>query len=258
MATAILEFDKVEKSFTSRTLTMVALEGISLEIPEGSFTSIVGPSGCGKSTLLRLAAGLDWATRGETRYWGKSFNDVNTHVGFVTQDSNLFPWLTLRKNVEFGLRSRGFSAAQRRSRAEQYINMVGLDGFENHYPAQLSGGMQKRASIIRTMSYEPDTILMDEPFGPLDAQTRMFLQSDLLRIWAQSQQTIVFVTHDLTEAVALSDKVVVMSTRPGRIKSVFDIPLSRPRDIFNIGAQPGFQETYSAIWESFKSELSAE
>jgi NitT/TauT family transport system ATP-binding protein len=163
--------------------------------------------------------------------------------------------MTLRQNVEFPLEIQGVASGERRDRADEFIRMVGLTGFENHWPYQLSGGMQKRGSIIRTMVYGPSVVLMDEPFGPLDAQTRMVLQNDLLRIWGEKHQTILFITHDLTEASALSDKVVVMSARPGTIKAVFDVPISRPRDVFQIHNQPGFSDVYGEIWETFRSEV---
>jgi NitT/TauT family transport system ATP-binding protein len=216
---------------------------------------VVGPSGCGKTTLLRLSSGLEPTTEGDTIYRGKPVEGINTDVGYVTQDSNLYPWMTLRQNVEFPLEIRGVAASERKERVDAYIEMVGLEGFEDHYPYQLSGGMQKRGSIIRTMVYDPRVILMDEPFGPLDAQTRMVLQADLLRIAEVRQQTILFITHDLTEAIALSDKVVVMSARPGVVKQVFSIPLSRPRDVFQIHEQEGFNDIYAEIWDSFRSEV---
>lgn len=228
---------------------------MTLDIGLHEFTSVVGPSGCGKTTLLRLCAGLEPTTEGVTLYRGTPVDGINTDVGYVTQDSNLYPWMSLRQNVEFPLVIRGVAPAERRERVDAFINMVGLEGFEDHYPYQLSGGMQKRGSIIRTMVYDPRVILMDEPFGPLDAQTRMVLQSDLLRIAELRKQTILFITHDLTEAIALSDKVVVMSARPGVIKQVFDIPLSRPRDVFQIHEQEGFNEVYGEIWDCFRSEV---
>ena len=251
----VIEYDAVTKRFFSRGSLVPALDDVSLSVRRHQFTSVVGPSGCGKTTLLRLAAGLEPTSLGETRYLGKPVRGINTAVGYVTQDSNLYPWMTLRQNVEFPLEIRGVPAKERRERADEYIAMVGLTGFEGHYPYQLSGGMQKRGSIIRTMIYDPSVILMDEPFGPLDAQTRMVLQAELLRISRLKQQTILFITHDLTEAIALSDVVVVMSARPGRIKQVFDIPLSHPRDVFQIHAHPGFSETYAEIWDCFRSEV---
>ena len=251
----VIEYDAVTKRFFSRGSLVTALEDVSLAVRRNQFTSVVGPSGCGKTTLLRLAAGLEAASSGETRYLGKPVRGINTAVGYVTQDSNLYPWMTLRQNVEFPLEIRGTPAKERRERADEHIAMVGLRGFEGHYPYQLSGGMQKRGSIIRTMIYDPSVILMDEPFGPLDAQTRMVLQAELLRISQLKSQTILFITHDLTEAIALSDVVVVMSARPGTIKQVFDIPLAHPRDVFQIHAQAGFTETYAEIWDCFRSEV---
>jgi NitT/TauT family transport system ATP-binding protein len=250
-----IRFENINMTFQVKQSEVVALRNVSFEVGEHTFTSIVGPSGCGKSTLLSLCAGLKFPSSGRTFCHGRAVDSVNTDVGFVTQDSNLFPWMTLRQNVEFPLRVRGVPTHERRSRAQSQIDMVGLSGFEDHYPHQLSGGMQKRASIIRTMVYEPDVILMDEPFGALDAQTKMVLQDELLRVWGTRKQTILFVTHDLTEAVAMSDRVVVMSARPGRIKGVFDVSLERPRDVFQIHGQAGFADNYQQVWDCFRSEL---
>lgn len=250
-----IRFENVNMTFRAKRQEVVALRDVSFEVRRQTFTSIVGPSGCGKSTLLSLCAGLKFPTSGHTFCDGRIVAAVNTDVGFVTQDSNLFPWMTLRENVEFPLRVRGIPAHERHSRAQSQIEIAGLGGFEDHYPHQLSGGMQKRASMIRTLVYEPDVILMDEPFGALDAQTKMVLQDELLRVWSARKQTILFVTHDLTEAVALSDQVVVMSARPGRIKGVFDVNLERPRDVFQIHGQAGFAENYQEVWDCFRSEL---
>ena len=252
---AIIRYEGVGKAFWSQGKQVVALDGVSLTVRRNEFTSVVGPSGCGKTTLLRLCAGLEPSTGGQTLYRGLPVAGINSDVGYITQDSNLYPWMTVRENVEFPLEVRGLPPNERRGRSEAYIRMVGLEGFEDHFPFQLSGGMQKRASIIRTMIYDPEVILMDEPFGALDAQTRMVLQGDLLHIWNQRQKTILFITHDLTEAIALSDTVVVMSARPGTIKRVFEVPLSRPRDVFQIHSQPGFAETYRQIWEYFQPEV---
>ncbi len=252
---AVIEYDHIWKRFFSQGREVVALQDVSLRVRRGEFTSVVGPSGCGKTTLLRLCAGFEHTGEGRTRYEGEPVRDVNTRVGYITQDSNLYPWMTLRQNVEFPLELRGLGPRERRERADFYVDLVGLRGFEDHFPYQLSGGMQKRGSIIRTMIYDPEVVLMDEPFGALDAQTRMVLQHELLRIWSLRQQTILFITHDLTEAIALSDVVVVMSARPGKIKQVFDIPLGQPRDVFQIHAQPGFTEIYAEIWKSFRSEV---
>lgn len=250
-----IRFENINMTFRAKQKEVAALRDVSFEVGKHTFTTIVGPSGCGKSTLLSLCAGLKFPSSGRTFCDDRAVEAVNTDIGFVTQDSNLFPWMTLRENVEFPLRVRGVPARERRSRAQSQIEMVGLGGFEEHYPHQLSGGMQKRASIIRTLVYEPDVILMDEPFGALDAQTKMVLQDELLRMWSRRKQTILFVTHDLTEAVALSDQVVVMSARPGSIKGVFDVDLERPRDVFQIHSQTGFSDHYQQVWDCFRSEL---
>jgi NitT/TauT family transport system ATP-binding protein len=217
--------------------------------------TVVGPSGCGKSTLLKLIAGLTPVSGGRIVYQGEEVRGLNTRVGYVPQESKLFPWLTLEENVAFGLDARRRSRQERDRQARYFINLAGLAGFEKYYPAQLSGGMGKRASIIRALAYEPPVILMDEPFGPLDAQTRMVLQDELLKIWEQKRQTIVFVTHDLVEAVALADRVVVITHRPGRIKDVIQVPMQRPRNIFEIHRQDGFDEAYGRLWNIFRHEL---
>ena len=234
---------------------MVALEDITLNTPYGEFVTVVGPSGCGKSTLLKLIAGLIPLSGGRILYQGSEVQGLNTKVGYVPQESKLFPWLTLEENVAFGLDARRFSRAEREQRVRHFIGLAGLVGFEKHYPSQLSGGMSKRASIIRALVYDPPVILMDEPFGPLDAQTRMILQDELLKIWEQKRQTIVFVTHDLVEAVALADRVVVITHRPGRVKDVIEVPMQRPRNIFEIHRQEGFNEAYGRLWNIFRNEL---
>lgn len=255
----VIRIENVSRVFqTPRQGKLVALEDIALSIAFGEFVTVVGPSGCGKSTLLRLIAGLTPLSSGRIIYQGEEVRGLNTKVGYVPQESKLFPWLTLEENVSFGLDSRRYSRQERESRVRQFIALAGLTGFEKHYPAQLSGGMSKRASIIRALVYEPAVILMDEPFGPLDAQTRMVLQDELLKIWEQKRQTIVFVTHDLVEAVALADRVVVMTHRPGRIRDIIQVPMGRPRNIFEIHRQDGFDEAYARLWNIFRHELRAD
>lgn len=232
-----------------------ALRGIDLDIHPNEFVCVVGPSGCGKTTLLRLCTGLIRPTAGRLLYKGRPVTGVNTDAGFVTQDSNLYPWRTLIENVEFPLENLGLSRERRRQEASRLLDLMGLTGFEHHYPYQLSGGMQKRGAIARTMVYDPDVILMDEPFGPLDAQTRMLLQHELLKLWSQKRKTILFITHDLVEAIALADRVILMTRRPGMIKEVFEVTLPRPRNVFEIHAQPGFAELYARIWDHFKVEI---
>jgi len=253
-----IEFDDVNLAFGSEDGTLLALDHVSLSAPRGQLTSVVGPSGCGKTTLLRLAAGLLKPSSGRVLCNGREIKGLNTGVGFVTQDSNLFPWATTLANVEFPLAVRDVPRRQRRECAMEWINTVGLAGFENSYPSQLSGGMQKRVSIARTFIYEPDVILLDEPFGALDAQTRMVLHHQLLTLWQKRKMTMLFITHDLVEAITLSDQVVVMSKRPGRVKERYSVPLSRPRNVFEIYLEPGFDDAYGALWKHFKAELATD
>lgn len=252
----VIQALNISKTFqTADEQKVGALENISLDIAPGEFVTVVGPSGCGKSTLIKLIAGLVVPTSGRIIYQGEEVLGLNTKVGYVPQESKLFPWLTVEDNVAFGLDSKGFSKTERSERVRHFIQLAGLAGFENRYPSQLSGGMSKRASIVRALAYDPPVILMDEPFGPLDAQTRMILQDELLKIWEQKRQTIVFVTHDLVEAVALADRVVVMTHRPGKIRDVIPVPMSRPRDIFEIHRQDGFDEAHARLWNIFRHEL---
>ncbi|MBI2089722.1 MAG: ABC transporter ATP-binding protein [Deltaproteobacteria bacterium] len=252
----VIEVERVSKTFeTPRQGKVVALEDITIDVSYGEFVTVVGPSGCGKSTLLRMIAGLTPLSAGKILYQGEPVRGLNTKVGYVPQESKLFPWLTLEENVGFGLDPRRYSRKEREDRTHNFIKLAGLEGFEKHYPSQLSGGMAKRASIIRALVYEPAVILMDEPFGPLDAQTRMILQDELLKIWEQKRQTIVFVTHDLVEAVALADRVAIVTHRPGRIKDILKVPMDRPRNIFEIHRQKGFDEAYGRLWNIFRHEL---
>jgi NitT/TauT family transport system ATP-binding protein len=255
---AAIELDDVSLAFAGESGALLALDRVSLTAPRGEITTVVGPSGCGKTTLLRLAAGLLKPSSGRLLYNGREVKRLNTGVGFVTQDSNLFPWATTLANVEFPLAVRGVPRRQRRECALEWINTVGLAGFENSYPSQLSGGMQKRVSIARTFIYEPDVILLDEPFGALDAQTRMMLHHQLLALWHKRRMTMLFITHDLVEAITLSDQVVVMSKRPGRVKERYRVPLPRPRNVFEIYLEPGFDDAYGALWKHFKAELATD
>jgi len=252
----VIRVEAVSKLFrTPNEGAIRALQDISLNVPYGEFVTVVGPSGCGKSTLIKLIAGFSAPSSGRILYEGKEVRGLNTRVGYVPQESKLFPWLTVEENVGFGLDSKRFPRPERERQVNYFIKLAGLAGFEKYYPAQLSGGMSKRASIVRALAYEPPVILMDEPFGPLDAQTRMVLQDELLKIWEQKRQTIVFVTHDLVEAVALADRVVVMTHRPGKIKDIIDVPMARPRNIFEIHRQEGFDEAYGRLWNIFRHEL---
>jgi NitT/TauT family transport system ATP-binding protein len=255
---AAIEFDDVSLAFGSDAGNMMALDHVSLTVPRGQITTVVGPSGCGKTTLLRLVAGLLKPSSGRTLCNGSEVRGLNTGIGFVTQDSNLFPWATTLSNIEFPLAVRGMPSRERRERAMEWIANIGLSGFENSYPSQLSGGMQKRVSIARTFIYEPEVILLDEPFGALDAQTRMTLHHQLLQLWQKRRMTMLFITHDLVEAITLSDQVVVMTKRPGRVKERYRVPLARPRNVFEIYLEPGFDDAYGALWKHFKAEMSTD
>jgi len=252
----VIKVQNVSKIFhTPSQANLSALTDIELDVRPGEFVTVVGPSGCGKSTLLKLIAGFLPPSAGRILFQGDEVQGLNTRVGYVPQESKLFPWLTVEENVGFGLSSKRYSRADRERQVSYFIKLAGLAGFEKYYPSQLSGGMSKRASIVRALAYEPPVILMDEPFGPLDAQTRMVLQDELLKFWEQKRQTIIFVTHDLVEAVALADRVVVITHRPGKIKDVIKINMARPRDIFEIHRQEGFDDAYGRLWNIFRHEL---
>ncbi|MDQ3431589.1 MAG: ABC transporter ATP-binding protein, partial [Actinomycetota bacterium] len=226
----ILSFPGVGKTFIKPSGDLLrVIDDVNFSLHRNHFTALVGPSGCGKSTLLEMAVGLDSPTEGEIVYKGQPVRGLTKDIGYVTQQANLLPWFTLRQNVEFPLVLRDTPKNERADKVAHYLQLAGLTGFEDHYPYQLSGGMQKRASIVRTLIYSPTVILMDEPFGSLDAQTKMLMQDDLLRLWQDQRQTILFITHDLTEAVVLADDVVLLSNQPTRVKATIPIDLARPR-----------------------------
>ncbi|MFV3329979.1 ABC transporter ATP-binding protein [Pseudomonas sp. NY15437] len=218
--------------------TFSALENVSFEVPDQQFAVIVGPSGCGKSSLLYLTAGLSEPTEGDIYVGGQLVDGPGADRGMVFQSYTLFPWLTVRQNVEFGLKRRGMPAAERREIVDHYLDEVGLRRFENNYPKQLSGGMMQRVAIARALANDPQILLMDEPFGALDSQTRMQMQQLLLRVWDHSKKTVVFVTHDIDEAILLGDRVYVMGARPGRIKRILDVPIERPRSLDMVMDRP--------------------
>lgn len=232
-----------------------AVQDVSFDVRGGEFVSIVGPSGCGKSTLLGLVGGLVPATAGRITVDGEPVSGVNPRLGFVFQRDALFPWKTVDQNVGLPLLFRGVDAASARPRVDEWIARIGLTGFERYHPHQLSGGMRKRVALAMTMVYEPEIVLMDEPFGALDVQTRNLMENDLLEIWAQFRRTVVFVTHDLEEAIALSDRIVVMTASPGRVKSIYPIDLPRPRSVTEIRFHPDFGRLYGTIWKDLKDEV---
>ncbi len=251
----LIQIRNVYKWFISKARDVLALENVSLDIGPGDFVAFVGPSGCGKSTLLNMIAGLLAPTSGSIIYQGEEVKDVNQKVGYITQHDSIFPWRTVEQNVGISLEIQKVNSEDRARRVKEYINLVGLQGFEKHYPSQLSGGMRKRVGLARTLISGPEALLLDEPFGALDAQLKLTLQDELLRIWEQTQKTMVFVTHDLGEAIALSDRVVVFTGRPGKVKLIREIPIPRPRNVSQIRFSSRFGELYEEIWESLREEV---
>jgi NitT/TauT family transport system ATP-binding protein len=242
-ATAMIEIDRVSQTFqTSGRQSHLALSEISLAIEDGAFVSILGPSGCGKSTLLYIVGGFVRPTQGEARVKGRPITGPGPDRGPVFQEFALFPWKNVLGNVMYGLRQQGVGRAEAEAQSRRLLEMVGLKGFEKFYPKELSGGMKQRVAIARTLAYHPAVLLMDEPFGALDAHTRTRLQNDLLNIWERDRKTVLFVTHSVDEAVFLSDKVVVMTRAPGRIKQIVDIDLPRPRRRAELLLDPHYQK----------------
>jgi NitT/TauT family transport system ATP-binding protein len=251
----MLSLKNIGKRFFARERVINALEGISLDVAKGEFLTMVGPSGCGKSTILNIVSGLMQPTEGVVELDGSRVQGVTRDVGYVTQQHNLMPWRTLIDNVSFPLQVAGVAKSERHDRAVELIAMVGLTGFEKSYPHELSGGMRQRANIIRTLIYAPKVMLMDEPFGPLDAQTRVILQDQLLDIWSRTGVTIIFITHDLYEAIGLGERVVLLSARPGRIIRVDKVAMSRPRDVFRMHDSGEFRALYDAIWVELERQV---
>jgi NitT/TauT family transport system ATP-binding protein len=252
----MIEYRDVSVTFAADQKTKVsALVDVSLAVRAGEFLAIVGPSGCGKSTLLNLAAGLLQPTGGTVLFDRKAVVSANTRVGYMTQQDTLLPWRTVDQNVGLASEIRRIPKAQARERTQTCIDLVGLSGFEKHWPAQLSGGMRRRVALAGILTYEPPVLLMDEPFGALDAQLKLIMQDEILKIWARTQQTVVFVTHDLAEAVILADRVAVMSSRPGRIKIIDEVPIKRPRDVFHGRYTPEFSVVYNRLWAALEEDI---
>lgn len=231
------------------------LSNIDLKIEDGEFLSILGPSGCGKSTLLEILAGLQLPTSGEVLFDGRPLQGPGIERGVVFQDPSLYPWRTVFQNVELGLELRRLPKAERKERVQKYLDMVGLTGFEHKYPHHLSGGMKQRAGLARALAGAPKVLLMDEPFGAVDHLTRLQLQDDLLNIWEAEKKTVVFVTHDVSEAVFLGSRVVLLSPRPGRIKQIFHVPNKRPRKRDDIELAKIQNDIYAAIHDVKTQEL---
>ncbi|MDY2918152.1 MAG: ABC transporter ATP-binding protein [Anaerococcus sp.] len=249
-----LKIDNVYKEYTTRKGKVVALNGVNLDIKENEFICVVGPSGCGKSTLLNNIAGLDTPTSGTIYLDGKPIEGTGVERGVVFQQYALFPWRTVLKNVMFGLEIKNVPKDEAEQIARKYIKSVGLEGFEDSYPKELSGGMKQRVAIARAYAVNPEVLLMDEPFGALDAQTRVQLQQELLNTWENEKKTCFFITHDVEEAVILAQRVVIMSARPGRIKRIVDIDIPYPRTQ-EIKTSPRFVELKNEIWDEVYQEF---
>ena len=248
-----IAIDHVSHAFTTSKGTVPTLDGVSLDIERGSFVSVVGPSGCGKSTLLNVISGLVVPERGTVSIDGSPVHGIQSQVGYMFARDGLMPWRTAAQNVEFGLELRRNPA--RRQMAQELLTQVGLSGFEGHYRHELSQGMRQRVAVARTFATDPEILLMDEPFGALDAQTRMLLQDTFLRIWEEKRKTVLFVTHDLVEAIVLSDVVVIMSHRPARIKRIVTVDIPRPRTATNLRFDQQFQHYFEIMWNDLKTEV---
>jgi NitT/TauT family transport system ATP-binding protein len=261
MTSIKISFQRVRKEFVVRgegggpTHRFIALEDITLDVRSGEFLALVGPSGCGKSTLLDLLGGLTSPTSGRILLDGRPIEGPARDRGIVFQQYALFPWRTAAQNVEFGLDIAGLKAKQRREIARHYLDLVGLTAFADRYPDELSGGMKQRVAIARSLAYDPEVLLMDEPFAALDAQTRETLQGELLRIWRATGKTIIFITHGIDEAVVLGQRVAVMTSRPGRIKHVVEIPETLRSEEEDVRSLPGFGPVRREVWSLLREEV---
>lgn len=243
-------------TYSSAGQMFTALDNVDFSAKAGEFVTIVGPSGCGKSTLLFLIAGIHASQSGVIEVLGQPVTGPgNRDTGFVFQKDALLPWKTALENVALPLKFRGMSTKAAQKEARDWLHRVNLKGFEDHYPSQLSGGMRKRVAIASSLVYQPKVLMMDEPFSALDAQTRNFMQNDLLKIWEETRQTVIYITHDLEEAVGLSDRVVTMSATPGRILTERVVPLPRPRNLLEIRFDPAFVEMHEQLWQDLREQV---
>lgn len=251
-----IELTHVDRSFiTPDGRSLPALHDITMVVERGEFCAVIGPTGCGKSTTLTLISGLAQPNAGEVKILGRQVTGIDPSVGFVFQTDAVFPWRTVIDNVVAGPRYRGVAKSEAYDRALEWIRRVGLAGFEKHYPHQLSGGMRKRVALAQTFINQPEILLMDEPFSALDVQTRILMQDELLQLWSQAKASVVFVTHDLEEAIALADKVYVLTARPATVKSVYKIDLPRPRVTSEIRYEPRFIELSRLLWNDLRDEV---
>jgi NitT/TauT family transport system ATP-binding protein len=248
-AAPAIRLNHVSKWFFKNGKRFAALQDVSADIPDGAFIALVGPSGCGKSTIFNMIAGFSRPERGEVIYQGRAITAPNIGIGYMTQKDSLLPWRSVLANVMLPLQLQKVPEAEARERTLNMLQRVGLKSFADHLPRELSGGMQKRTALARTLVFNPDTLLMDEPFGNVDIQLKLQLQRELMSLWEHARKTVVFVTHDLEEAIALSDQIIVLSRRPGRIKAIVPVNLPRPRDPVSIRFEPAFQTIHRELWE---------
>ena len=255
MTQPVIELRGATKRFRGSTGIMTAVHSLTMSIRPGEFVAVVGPTGCGKSTTLSLVSGLEPASSGEVVVDGKPVRGIPAGVGYMFQQDAIMPWKSVLDNVAAGPRFRGVTKARARADAATWVERVGLAGFEGYYPHQLSGGMRKRVALAQTLVNEPKILLMDEPFSALDVQTRGLMQDELLRLWAGTGAAVIFVTHDLEEAIALADRVIVLTAVPATIKAEFTIDLPRPRDVEEVRLTTAFLDIYREIWQSLRDEV---
>ena len=256
MANPAIELRNVTKRFaTPKGGIYTALRDLTMEVAPGEFCAVVGPTGCGKSTTLALISGLERPSIGEVTVAGQPVHGIPDGIGYVFQTDAVFPWKTVLENVAAGPRYHGVRGTEARGRAKEWIARVGLAGFEDRYPHQLSGGMRKRVGLAQSLINGPRILLMDEPFSALDVQTRTLMEDELLALWASTSASVVFVTHDLEEAIALADRVVLLTAGPGTVKGSYEVDLPRPRNVAEIRFQPRFAQIYEAIWKQLRDEV---
>ena len=246
---------EVTKTFRDGGREVAAVAGAGFEVLDQEFVAVVGPSGCGKSTILNMIGGLTSPTSGSIEIDGRVVTGIPAGVGYVFQRDTVFPWRTVRRNIALGLEYRGVTGAEQARRVREAVRLAGLEGFEDAFPATLSGGMRQRVALMRTLIVEPEILLMDEPFGALDTHTKLNLHAELLALWEQRHQTVVFVTHDLSEAITLSDRIVVMTRRPGRIAMVHEVKLPRPRDVIAVRESLEYAREYGEVWHVLGQEF---
>jgi NitT/TauT family transport system ATP-binding protein len=246
----------LRKTFRAGSREVAAVAGVSFDVADGEFVALVGPSGCGKSTILNMIGGLVSPSSGTVEIDGaRVLGAAPARVGYVFQKDTVFPWRTVARNIALGLEYRGITGIEQVRRVREAIALAGLEGFEDAFPATLSGGMRQRVALMRTLVVDPEILLMDEPFGALDTHTKLNLHAELLGVWSARRQTVVFVTHDLSEAITLADRVVVMTRRPGRIKMVHDVKLARPRDVIKVRETDEYAREYRHVWHALGEEF---